>query len=468
MLQRAWVVMISACLFSLSNGNEAELLRFTEQDTDSFALEYIKNRKLSKEIFMEEYTGKLAKLSASERQRRNTAFIEHVQKFAPEWLSEFSSMDRALALPDGHYLSLLAAQNWQEPEQHECTSWIVMPDLTKDKNLLIHKNRDAEATKHAPTWVKRPGKIGWLGSCSPLSPFPLMGVNEKGLVAMMNNADAYDGWNSSGLSTPMITRIILENCGTCQEAAGLLDKILAEKAYYHGKTGSIFFFAEPKLAGVYEFSANRSAYFPFTFGYAIRANTWQLPGMVALSKKTATQVAGDDFREYQVRDALMAAVKRGGIEVEDCFAASRLRGGDLTKQLFPVCWANSTAFASFEIDREFPELHTMYLASGPSRNTIVIPIPIGAAALPAKMFSGEWTALAQDFKAKAGMDHDKLPEIEKVEKELCANYRSVKEEARMLLRQGKKQEAITLLQNTLGKHFALAEKAYNKIRTPKA
>jgi len=281
MLQRILIIMISASLFSFSNGNAAELLRFTVQDTDNFALEYIKNRNLSKEVFMEEYTKKLGKLSASERQCRNDAFIEHVKKFAPEWLSEFSSMDRALALPDGHYLSLLAAQNWQEPEKHECTSWIMMPDLTKDKNLLIHKNRDSKATKHAPAWVKRPGKIGWVGSCSLLSPFPLMGINEKGLAVMMNNADAYDGWNTSGLPTPMITRIMLENCSTCQEAASLLEKILAEKAYYHGKTGSIFFLAEPELAGVYEFSATKSAYFPFTFGYAIRANTWQLPGMVA-------------------------------------------------------------------------------------------------------------------------------------------------------------------------------------------
>lgn len=455
--------MLSASLFSFSQSSAAELFRFSEQDADRFALEYIKNRNLSKEMLMERSARKLAKIPIAERQLRNAVFIEHIQKFAPEWLSEFSAMDRAFALADGDYLSILAAGNWQEPEQHECTSWIVMPDLSKDRNLLIHKNRDATETGHAPTWVKRPGKIGWLGSCSLFFPFPVLGINEKGLAVMMNNADAYDGWNNSGLSTAMIARILLENCSTCQEAASLLDKIIAEKAYYHGKTGSIFFFADTKVAGVYELSARKSAYSPFSFGYAIRANTWELPGMVALSRKTSEQVAADDFREYQVRDALMAAVKRGGVEIEDCFAASRLRGGDVSEQRFPVCWENSTAFATCEIDREFSELHTLYLASGPSRNTVVIPIPLGANALPLKMFSGEWTALAQGFKRKAGIDHKKLTEIEKIEKELCADYRTVKEEARLLLRKGKKQEAATLLQKTLAKQFLQAEDAYAKI-----
>ncbi len=463
MLQRILMVTLSTAFFSFSAGNSAELLYFSEQNADSFALAYSKNRNLSKETFMEESAKTLAKISVSESQRRNAVFIEHVQKFAPEWLLEFSSLDRALALPEGHYLSLLAAQTWQEPEPHECTSWIVMPDLTQNKNILIHKNRDSKATKHAPAWVKKPGKIGWFGTCSLLFPFPVAGINEKGLAVMMNNADAYDGWNNSGLSTPMIARIILENCGTCQEAADLLDKIIAEKAYYHGKTGSIFLFAEAEIGGIYELSATRSVYLPFSFGYAIRANTWELPGMVALSKKTAKQMAGDDFREYQVRDALMAAIKRGGVEAEDCFAASRLRGDNLAKHCFPVCWNNSTAFATCEIDREFPELHTLYLASGPSRNTIAIPIPLGAYALPSKMFSGEWTALAQEFKRKAGIDHDKLPEIEKIEKELCADYHVAREKARLLLREGEKTATRDLLQKTLARHFSQAEKAYAKI-----
>lgn len=128
----------------------------------------------------------------------------------------------------------------------------------------------------------------------------------------------------------------------------------------------------------------------------------------------------------------------------ETFAPDRFEefsGMDRAPELFP-------SFSTFEIDMEFPELTTFFLASGPPRNMTAIPIPVGAFALPEDMVSGKWTATGFAFKQKAGMDHTKREEPAAVENKLCSEYRIVREQARSLLRKGKRAEASGLLRNT--------------------
>lgn len=301
----------------------------------------------------------------------------------------------------------------------------------------------------------------WLGSCHINMPFPLMGINAAGLAVAMNNADAYDGWNNCGLNTSMIARIILENCANVDEAAELLEKIRLAGAYYHKKTGSMLFLADRQKAYLSEFCALASQFAVMEFGYVIRANSWRLPGVTALSKHGSKHLANDAFREYQVRDVLNEAMRHGGVRVEDCFAASRLRGGDVKAGVFPVCWESSTAFATCQPDAEFPELSTFYLASGPPRNSVVIAVSFAAQALPLEMYTGNWTAKAQRFKAEAGMDHNKMPEIERLEQELLQEYRLVRERARVLLRENNPGQAQKIMRENLAGQLAKAEKFFD-------
>lgn len=441
----------------------AVMIPVMDRNPEIFSAEFLKIRGVGKTEFLKLMEEKEKKVPENRRKACMKAFRKHVGTFAPDWFEEFSGMDKALGLPADTYLAYLAYSTWQEPERHECTSWIVMPELTRDKRVLIHKNRDSSEKEHAPVFRRTPGKIGWIGSCSRASAFPAMGVNEKGLVVIMNNADLCDQWNTSGLSTPMIARILLENCSTPDEAAALLEKIGRDGAYSHGKTGSIFFFADAKKAGIVELAETRSIYVPFEFGYLIRANSWRLPGITALSKKTSKQLEGDAFREYLVRDGILEAIRKGGCGAEDFFSIARIRGGCLEEERFPVCWDHSNSFGTFEIDPEFPELTTLYLASGPPRNMIAVPIPVGAFALPVDMFSGKWTAMGFAFKQKAGMDHPKSAELSAVENKLCSEYRSVREQARILLRKGDRKGASGLLRNALSAQFARAEESFEKI-----
>jgi len=403
------------------------------------------------------------KLSAKTQAESVTAFKKHVQRFAPEWLREFENLDAALKMRSGSVLTLLALRCHAEPERHECTSWVVTPELTCDKRLLLHKNRDASEKFHAPAFIHTKGRFAWVGSCTELFPFPLMGVNEKGLAVAMNNADRYSNWNTSGLDSTMMARILLEQCATADEAAKLLETMRKEGAYVHGKTGSMFFCADAKKAALIELCAHHSQTVFFDFGYMIRANVWHLPGMTGISQAPAAVFAGDAFREYQVRDSLRKAMASGGVTPENCFAVSRLRGGDLKQEKYPVCWDHSTSFATFEMDPEFPELATCYLASGPSRNMVVIPIPFGAGALPADMVSGSWTRRGVEFKKNAGMDHDKLPQMTALEENLCRDYRKVRLEAAKLLRAGKKEQACLLLRRNLLRQFEFSMMEFAKI-----
>ena len=95
----------------------------------------------------------------------------------------------------------------------------------------------------------------------------------------------------------------------------------------------------------------------------------------------------------------------------------------------------------------------IYVAYGPARHTVYLPVPFGAAdALPGELFSAEWTdgAYARMKAAKPGDPMD--PAILKFEEKLLAEFDKVRLEARCkFLRQEKPAEARKMLRACLKK-----------------
>ena len=404
-------------------------------------------------------------ISENDRKQSCSDMEKYLTKFAPAFLEEFSRMDQALSLKEGSFFEFFSCNTFvPEKEKLDCTSWIVTPEWTTAGKMLLHKTRDSHATEFAPLFFHTPGKFSFLASTSIYSADPLMGINEKGLTVAMNSGEICSKWNRTGFGTPTMARILLENCATPEEAANLVEEMRRERAYSHMYKGSIFFYADANKASITEFSSEHSQSLSFDFGYMIRANAWHLPGMEAVSDNTTENILNYNImREHLVRTGLREAKVRGGVRARDCFAIMRNRGKSLDEGQEPVCRKTSNSSGTFEIDPEYPLLSTCYHASGPTRNTLVIPIPFGAGAMPRDLVSGEWTSQSFRFKEHSGIDHESLEQMEEVENLLCIQHEQAIEQARLLLRMRREEDARNLLCEHFRNQFACAKKHFMRI-----
>ena len=428
------------------------------------ARQFVSARALEKENILARVASKAQEISVPMQQFAVAEMKKHLLRFAPGWLEEMENMDAALELPENTVLKLQSYAHLVQKETLDCTSWIVAPERTSAGKMLLHKNRDSQFSLHAPLFFRTPGKFSWFGSCSQLSPAPLMGINEKGLAVAMNSGEACEKWNPSGLGTPMMARLVLENCSTPDEGAKLIEELRKEKAYSHNKHGSIFFYANAEYAGITEFCAGRSQYISFDYGYMIRANAWHLPGMTAMSTQSSKfNLEKNTIREFMVREDLNERIAAGGVTLADCITITRNRGRLLPENHTPVCRPTTIASGVFEIDGTFPELSTFCHLSGPARNTIALPLFAGGSALPPELVSCRWTARAAAFKERRGMDHVLLGAMEEVEKELFKRHNSTESKAKELLKAGKRQEALEVMQKHNQTQFEFAEKQFAEI-----
>ena len=124
----------------------------------------------------------------------------------------------------------------------------------------------------------------------------------------------------------------------------------------------------------------------------------------------------------------------------------------------------SISAVCFEPDPEFPaQLSTAYVALGPQRHTVYLPCPMALRRFPQQMENGKWGELAFSFRKKAGDHHKLVDELFAFEDKIIPEYEQAREEARKLLRAGKRQEAEKLLNDLFAKHFSAAEKLLTEL-----
>ena len=379
--------------------------------------------------------------SMTERQQMEKLrrFEGALKKFAPYILDDFAVVDRMLGWEPGSYMKLACFGRKHSPKPlHECTSWIVMPELAAEGQLILHKNRDATSTELAAVYGAVPGKFFWIGNGNYGSLNPTMGINELGLVVAMNSGDKSDGVSSGGLDTTLIARFLLENCGTADEAAAKLRQMVEEGAYFHGKSGSIWFFADARKAYIVEHDARRMEAKEIKSGFAIRANAWHYPEMIPFSGQKPEEIIGNNRREHAVRQALfrLGTQYNRHVTVEMAVAAARIAELPEDRKCYPLCGPYTNSAATFSIDREFPaELSTMYAAFGPPGNTVFIPVPVGVEQLPDELLNGSFSnAVYRRIREKKTVPVQDLAEWER---KLNLRHKNAREKARALLRQGK-------------------------------
>ena len=113
----------------------------------------------------------------------------------------------------------------------------------------------------------------------------------------------------------------------------------------------------------------------------------------------------------------------------------------------------------FEIDPEFPAvLSCAYLALGPQRHTVYLPVPMALRQLPDKIRDGRWGEMAYAHQEAFGPEHGDLPKIVELEDRFVAEFRAARDRARELLKAGKQDEAVELLNSCFGRQYAEADR----------
>lgn len=384
-------------------------------------------------------------------------FRAMVMRFAPHIVAEYSRIDKVFKWKDGTFLGMArfgAKEVVTKPdaraEYHECTSWASMPDLNGNNTIFIHKNRDSKAS--SLTLLRRavPGKHAWIGNGSQYSFHPTQGVNDRGVVVVMNSGDPQVEIDNSqyGMGTSLIARILLEECGSAEAAVELLKKIIMDKAYTHVECGSIWFIGDKDGVFVVEHGARKFVARKVEKGFVIRANAFHYPELVSSSLRNFKSLLGHYRREFAVRDFLINQQWRnnGVITPGDYAAASRINSFPDKSDSYPTCGKSTVSSTTFAIDREFPEvLTTAYMVFGPPRSACYLPVPLTVRDIPEDILNGKFS------NRSLALHKDKKPLLP--EKELAAL------EARLRERHAQAVNAARKLLRTSRKHTAYQDAA---------
>ncbi|MBE6376119.1 MAG: linear amide C-N hydrolase [Lentisphaerae bacterium] len=405
----------------------------------------------------------LKKPADAERAEKNLAvFVRGLELFAPYILEEYKVLDRELQLEPGTSLkrNIYGVDMTKTPVPHECTSWIIMPELVGGKQLILHKNRDSSSRYLTAIRGAVPGKYTWFGNGNFGTYAPTSGINEKALVVAMNSGARTKETGEYGLYTSLMARIFLENCATVDEAINMLGKMMEAGVYNHGKnTGSIWFFADRNGGCVVEQSAKHMYVDRLTSGLGVRGNHWTSAAMLPYSTSTPSEEMDNAIREYHVQDSLIQQSynKNGIITMADIARTCRIKDYPKYNNLYPLCGKFTNVASTFVIDLEYPEELSYFSSTfGPPRHGIFIPVPLTLDNLPQEMRNGAWSNEAFVRKnANKEPDQDKLAAFEA---ELLTRHQQAMEKARKILQDsGDKAEAAAILKNAFEENFKAAK-----------
>ena len=349
------------------------------------------------------------------------------------------------------------------------TDWIILPRAAESKRMLLHALRDNTKPVSTDLRLDKSGKYHSLCIGSNKSKFAYAGINYCGVAAVVIGGDPqrdkYPKPDKRNYSWSNTVNLILRKSKTAEQGVGMLRDGFRKSLI---ASSFIFFIVDANRAFVVECSPKHFASFEVTASFCVYTNCWRLPNMDDASRRSAKSRSWQSQREWTVRQALQTARQSGGtVSAAETFAASRLgpaevnipateKARDKMKINNTPSFKYSADAVLFEIDREFPGvLSCAYVAFGPQRHTVYLPVPIGAAdKLPAEITPGPWKTAALARNKSAKPETPVNPQLIAFENRMLAEFARKREEARRLLRDHKTADAKKLLQENLQRQAA--------------
>jgi len=401
------------------------------------------------------YRDRLDKLAPpAERAARAEALLKLMDDVVVSNREENAAIEKALNWRNGDF----TYHNMRFYAKVGCTSWMVLPDASATGAAMLQKNRDYSGQNLLSIRLFRamPGryKVVTVGDLWSSGAGAVM--NEKGLMIVQNDGP---GWESrlqrTGIGCIFMLRLLAEQCADAAEAEAMFRR-LHTRGIVIGS--SIYLIADLNRGVIIEATGRHLAAAHLDFGFEARANSFLLPGMSGLNKtlRPRDKFLNGENRRYAATEFLASRLRdKGLLSPVDLMDCSRLRDPEMEKQNWrQVCMKNTIASTLFVPDRAYPEmLSTVFIAIGPPRHTIYLPVPMGVTEFPEELACGDMGLLAFSLREKYGLDHPHLDRFKALEKELTDEHFAVCEEARKLLRAHRRGEAAALLTKNFRKQF---------------
>ena len=222
--------------------------------------------------------------------------------------------------------------------------------------------------------------------------------------------------------------------------------------------GGMYLVADAKRAFTIEVASGYGEMMEIPGWIYVISNSMHLGGCEGFMERPFTNFCSHRAREANTRAELQRTQVDGKYTVAGILKSSRLSGGPTPFNRY------SLSAVCFELDPEFPEMiGCAYIALGPQQHTVYVPTPMALEQFPEDIRNGKWAARALALRMKIGDDHQYLPRIEALEAEFLSEFSATREEARTLLRDGKRDEAKKLLNATYKKHYSRAKELMKRI-----
>ena len=360
-----------------------------------------------------------------------------------------------------------------------CTSWVIRPEDSESGSMIIQKVLDASYRDRLDADI-RVAPNGWrwirVGSYKHGAS---MAMNEKG-VAMTTNCGDRNGESRPffgerhAMGSGELQKLVIKNCATAAEGVEKLKSLARNKLFVYSRInyGTILLIADAHRAFLVEIGDGYAESCEVTAGLHVVANAWSLPGGEPHSLYDLGAVRSNRARKACVVKALQDNQVDGKYTVRGCFETSRKVRGKKFADCHTFVPGNSKAknmsleTTCFEIDAEFPAyLSCAYISLGPQRHTVYLPVAMAVRQLPDKMRDGRWGKMAYDHQAAFGPEHADLEKITALEDKFLAEFAAVRAEARRLLKAGKTDAAVKLLNNCFERQYAEADQLMTALQT---
>ena len=353
-----------------------------------------------------------------------------------------------------------------------CTSWVLRPEVTESGRMIIQKVLDVPYRSRLDADIRvAPNGWRWLRIGS-FGNGASMAMNEKG-VAMTTNCGDRNGEARSfkgerhAMGSGELQRLVIKNCATAAEGVEAVKRVARNRLFVYSSInfGTIILIADPHRAFLVEIGDGYAEAAEVTGGIHVVTNAWKLPGGETVSLYGLSAVRSNRAREACTVKSLQDDRVDGKYTVQGCFDTSR----KIRRAKFAECHVfvpgnrksknMSLESTCFELDPEFPAfLSCAYISLGPQRHTVYLPVPMAVKQLPAKMRDGRWGEMAYSHQEAFGPEHGDLPKMTELEDKFIAEFKSTRDRARRLLKDGKKDEAVKLLNDCFRRQYAEADR----------
>lgn len=370
----------------------------------------------------------------------------------------------------GHWTAVCAVFAAATFAAEACTSWVIRPEVTESGMMIIQKILD---NPYSPLDADmRVAANGWRWMRIGRFNGPSMAMNENGVVLTTNcgdrNGNGHPGGERQAFSSFGLQWQVAKNCATAAEGVDALKNIGRNCLFSYGTKvnyGTILLIADANRAFALEIGDGYCEAIELSHGMHVVTNAWSIPGNETISISGFPSIRGDRARDACARKALQDGRVNGKYTIRGCFDASRKIRGRRFNDRYPFVPGNRKArnmslmASCFEIDPEFPAyLSCAYAAIGPQRHTVYLPIAMAVRQLPDKIRDGRWAQMAFDHQEAFGTEHSDMPKFTELEGKFLEEFKAVREDARKLLKDGKKDEAVKLLNECFDRQFAEADK----------